>query len=357
MKRLTLPLAGALLAGALGAQSSRCFVSPLGAEFEEGYAASAVQFGFADANTQSRTQQIDDTFAGFGFPMILRGIAWRRDGVARPNSIARTGDIEVKMSHADFNAATSSYGSNYKDNPVTVFTLKQVNLPDWTAAPAFTPSEFDLVLPFDAPFIYNRQDALLYDLVVRNLSSPLSYHMDFYRDNQLNYGVGQHPTLLGPGCTTKNGEMVQSCCLRAGSGGFEVNFRLRGAPSSAPVYALIGTSDPNILVPGLCAGLHTNFLFVLPAGTTRPDGTLPPTLATKTAWKSVYAGAVFYTQCMAVDPSQPFGVVLSSAQRCPAPLSNVKKSLPMHMVYSPRDSFALSGTLEKIIGCPTMFLY
>ena len=343
--------------GLVPAQFSRAIVTPLGAEFEEGYAASAVQFGFNNQHDQSRTQQVDKGFIGYPFPMILRGIGWRRDGRTRPNSIKRTGDLEVLMSHCDFSKVTNLYYANYKDKPVTVFKKKKVNLPDWTAAPPFKPAGFDLVLPFDVPFIYNRKDALLYDLKVTNLSSKLTYHMDFYRNNQLKYGFGQYPFRTGSGCRTKNGEMVQSTCLRADSGGLELLFRLWGAPSAAQVYALVGYKDPNLSVPGLCARLHTNSLLVFPVAKSLAGGEVWPTRVVRAPWSTAFIGAVFYTQCLALDSSLPYGVALSSAQRCPAPTANAKSSLPTHMIWNYSSASALSGYLDKLTCCPTIFLY
>jgi hypothetical protein len=352
-----LPTVGAVAVctAALVAQRSRSYVSPPGAEFEEGYAASAVQFGFADASTESRTQQLDETFVGYVNGMVLRGIGWRRDSGKGPNSIKRTGDIELVMSHADFANASGTFAQNYKGTPTTVFTKKQVNLPDWTVAPAYPPASFDLLLPFDVPFVYNRIDALLYDLKVTNLSSPLAYHMDFFRDNQLVQAYGQWPALLGAGCTTKNGEFVQSCLLRASSAGFEILFRLWGAPSSTQVFALVGASDPNLTLPNLCGTLHSDLVAIVPIATSQADGTLPPTAIFRTPWAAAYASITLYMQCLALDPTLPYGIALSSAQRCPAPTTTVRRTLPMHMVYSPRSAAATVGTLEKNIGCPTMF--
>ena len=345
------------LSGPAPAQSSRAWVTPLGAEFEEGYAASAVQFGFNDKSTESRTQQVDKGPIGANLPMLIRGIAWRRDGRARPNSIKRTGELEVIMSHADFSKVTSAYASNYKDSPVTTFIRKVVNLPDWTAAPPWNPAGFDLVLMFDKPFIYNRKDALLYELVVRKLSSPLTYHMDFYRDNQLKYGFGNWPTVLGSGCTTANGEMAQSCCIRASGAGLEVLFRLWGAPSSTQVFAAVGTSDPKLTLPGLCGTLHANPILLLSLAVSDAAGRVGPTQAAVTPWSPVFAGATFYTQCLALDPSLPYGLALSSAQSCPAPTTSVKSSLPTHMIWNYSSANAASGYLDTLTCCPTMFLY
>ncbi len=359
MKKPFLCLACLCLAAAtvFGQTSRRYLVSPPGAEFEEGLAASAVQFGFNNIHIQSRTQQIDNSFVGTNVPFMFQGIGWRRDGRSRPSSIKRTAELEMVMSHADFAAVGPNFAKNYKDVPRPVFTRKKVILPDWSRAPKIAPASFDLILPFDIFFIYNRKDAMLYELVVRNLSSPQAYHMDFYRDNQLNHAFADWPAPIDAGCQMSRGRMLQSCLLRVSGSTLEMMFRLWNTPASTPVHALLGTTDPRINLPGLCATLHSNSLVTLPVRTSTAAGLVDPTKVASVPWKSWYGGATLYTQCVALHPSLPYGVALSSAQGCVVPKTNTRKTLPTHMVWNYRSAAATGGFFDRSTCIPTLFVW
>ena len=161
MQSIRLLAAAAALAGLTSAQTSARYITPRGAEFFEGNSASDIMLGNWNPNT--RTQQIDNNLVGTGFPLI-RLIGWRRNGTGGVGA-AKSTDVTVIMSHADYNTVTNTFANNYKDPPVTVFTRKTVNLPDWNTATTLVPAPFDVVLPLDVPFLYNNTDALLFDVL------------------------------------------------------------------------------------------------------------------------------------------------------------------------------------------------
>jgi len=347
-------LGAVLFAAALPAQT--WYVTPLGAEFFEGNSSSGISFGFNNVNTQSRIQNIDINMVGRSAPILIRRIAWRRNNAANATATARTADVTLIMSHGDFNAMTSTFASNYKDAPVTVFTRKNVNVPDWTQAPAQAPAEFDFSLPFDTPFIYNRQDGLLWEIVVENLSNPASHSMDFTR--AVLHAYGDYPDQLAAGCATAAGPMTHAACLRVNASRLEMGFKVFAAPPGASALALIGASDPNLSVPGLCAPLRTNFLAVVPIGTADATGLVPLSLPLSAAWTPLFAGARFYTQVLAPDASQPgFPVALSNALRCPVPLGTSVNPVNIKRSYSTSNAFAVSGSTPEISAVITRFSF
>ena len=353
MQSIRLLAAAAALAGLTSAQTSARYITPRGAEFFEGNSASDIMLGNWNPNT--RTQQIDNNLVGTGFPLI-RLIGWRRNGTGGVGA-AKSTDVTVIMSHADYNTVTNTFANNYKDPPVTVFTRKTVNLPDWNTATTLVPAPFDVVLPLDVPFLYNNTDALLFDVL--NENNPLGiYTQDWVSSTTHQYGA--YPVDTGAGCTTANGSFVHRCAIRANATTLDVGFRIEGAPSSSALLVMIGASDPNLPVPGLCAPLHALPTLFLSLGAASATGAMNTTFPISTPWSTSYVGVTLFTQALATDLSQPvYPVVVSNGLSSAAPTGNATGTVNINIkrIYHTSSTTAVTGTGPAVSAVPTLFAY
>jgi hypothetical protein len=286
------------------------FFSPPGAEHVEGNGTSATMFGSVAAY-QSRIQHADNNFVGHPLFLITRSIAWRRNGPSGAG-VPRVAEITLIMSHADYNTFSATFASNYKDTPVTVFTKKNVNLPDWSVRPMPPPAAFDLVVPFDVPWVYNRIDALLWEIVVTNTSAAGSYDQDWFA-GAATMDWSQTHVDQGPGCTTANGTFTKKDVHRSDATNLQVGFQISGGPPSAAVIVLVGRQLQTLTVPGLCGPIRTDILLTLLPGVTDPSGNLPPSYQ-NIPWQAGFSGLLLTAQAVAPDPSQPgIGAAVSNA--------------------------------------------
>lgn len=305
-------------------------------------------------NPSTRTQQIDNNLVGLMLP-IIRGIGFRRNGVANAGAAKKT-DLTVLMSHADFNSITNTFASNYKDQPVTVFTRKTVNLPDWNTLPPQSPPPFDVILPFDTPFIYNRQDALLWDVL--NDNNPQGTYSQDWVSGTPTHNYGPYPTDLGPGCITPGGIFEHRCALRADASTLQLGFRVQGAPSGAAVIVMLGLSDPGIALPGLCTTLRCSPLLFLTLAAASSIGHINPTFLVSTPYSPTFVGASIVTQALAADPAQPgFPLVLSNGLRSPMPLAPGPGQIDVKRIYNTSSTTSPTGTGPALSAVPALYAF
>lgn len=341
------------LALSLPAQTMAGFyVTPVGTEFIEGNSSSAVTFG--NYTNGTRTQQIDLGLVGEPIP-VIRYIGWRQNNASSgPSKVV---DVTVLMSHADYAAASNTFASNYKDAPVTVFAKKSVTLPDWSVLPSAPPAPFTLVLPFDVPFLYNRVDALLWEVVVEK-GAGTTYSKDWV--SSMTHTYGRFPASLGTGCLTANGGMSMKTALRAAAN-LELGVSLQGGPAAAAAVLMLGLRDPAWVFPGgVCAVIHVDPVAFLSLAATDAQGNLPLTFIATTPWNSALAGVDLFTQVLALDPAQPgLPVAFSQGQRCPTPLGNATGTAPINCkrTYSTSSATAATGSTPSTSSVPTLFGY
>ncbi|HLU39942.1 MAG TPA: hypothetical protein VK081_11185, partial [Planctomycetota bacterium] len=297
----------------------------------------------------------DNNLVGVG-PSVILSIGWRRNGTANAGA-PKTTDLTVTMSHADYALVTNTFAANYKDTPQVVFVRKPVNLPDWNAPSSSVPSPMDVILPLDVPFIYNRVDALLYD--VQNENNPLGIYTQDWVSGTPTHVYGSFPTNLGVGCTTQNGVMTHRTALRASSTMVEAGFSVEQGPPHAAVVLLLGTSDPNLPV-GLCTTLRTLPIIDMPLGVTDASGRRPMLFNShpiRAPWQQSFASLTFYTQTVAMDYSRPgIPIVLSNGVRAPMPATSGPGDINVKRIYHTSSATAPTGTGPSVSAVPTLYI-
>jgi hypothetical protein len=285
------------------------YISPPGTETIQGNSGSSISLSYA----ASQVQQIDNTLTSITSPLIT-GIAFRRSSGPLPKSTTtHTAEIEMKVGHGVFSAVTSTYASNYSGPPTVAFA-KQKLLMDWTKTSPTTPPEFDVVLPFTAPFLYNKTDALVWETnTTTGVKASPNYTQDWFSGNSPATIYGPIPASLGGGCTTSNGPMeLRSRFQSSGPTNFDYGFGITGGPSNQSTLMFIGVRDPDF--PLFCGRLHVDPLVDISLGSTSASGAIGITNSS-TTWNSSLADQQIITQAYALDPSQASGIAMSNGLR------------------------------------------
>ncbi|MCA8971180.1 MAG: hypothetical protein KDC95_15420 [Planctomycetes bacterium] len=276
--------------------AQQTLVSPPHAVGVEGNSSSGVTF----TNPTTRTMQSDGNLVTAGMP-LLRSIAFRRNSGAQASATSRTVDVQIDMGYSA-TTFTNTFASNYETGTqTTVFTNKNITLPDWTAAPP-TPADFDLTIKFDKPFINDGKRIPIWDITCQNNSGlSASYSMDWF-SSVPTATKGERPESLGTGCKTANGTFTYTFETEADATTLSVLYAFTGAASNAPCVALIGGTDPNLNI-GLCANLRSDLTFVLPLGASDATGTFG--IKAPIPWAASLAGLKLISQGICLDATQP----------------------------------------------------
>jgi hypothetical protein len=308
------------LAAGLAAQGNPAHVEVWPAYYRNFDGNSSTFYPFSPTATanQHRLQLIYNELRGHAISN-MRSLAFRRDGVtAVTTGIARTVDLEVLCGAGDAAAATTTFANNYIGTPTVVYTRKMTNLPDRSAAPTARPMPFDVILMFDNLFTHAGTNDFLYELKVYGNSltgAGNDYYSDYATQNPA--FVPSTSTTIGAGCMT-NASMTLPMTLSSAysSAGTRVDrasgnliFQWSGlrAPTNSPVVAvLLGLTNPNLAIPGLCGDgrLYSSGQIVIPAGAASATGSFTPPVI-NVPWDNAYALLAVYTQAVAADPSQP----------------------------------------------------
>jgi hypothetical protein len=263
-----------------------------------------------------RFQQLDSTNVNTGIK-VLRSLAFRADGVSTTRTawVPRTVDVTILMAEAvPIPSATANFANNYLKPPTTVFTTKNVNLPDWTQAPAGVPAPFDLKFTFDMPWIYFGQSNFLWEIQSDNLSSLTAYG----NDHQTEVGTGPRTDpgkALGTGCIVGSntlGFRLNQTVTNHGTK-FSLSTSISRGPASSPALLFLDYQNRNTTVPGLCSPVFAMPTVVLPLGVTTATGTLGPMLTDNIPFDAQLVGANLFFQVLAVQLSVPgFPITLTN---------------------------------------------
>ena len=339
--------ASLLVCASLSAQQNY-YISPPGTESLEGNSSSSIQFDYA----LSRVQQIDNSLLGSS-PKVFRSIAYRRNANVVATAVG-TIEIEILMTHADFNKITSTYANNYKVAPSTVFAKKKIKI-DWTQS-APTPAPFDAVLPFDKPFVYNSTDALLWDSKTTTGTTGPGLSQDWFSGNSPATIYGPNPSELGAGCKTANGTMTLGSSFRSTSAtGFDFGWSISGGPSSQPSLLIFGLGAAT--VPLFCGNLEISQpIVILPYGTTSATGAIPVNYASST-WNPNLADSNIYTQVLALDPTQKSGFALSNGLHSRIPRKpGGAAPYDIKRIYTLNSATATTGSTPSLSSVATKYI-
>lgn len=295
-----------------------------------------------------RIQQVDATQIGHA-GRITR-VALRRNGAAAGGrSGARTFDLEFTLGKANFAHLTNRFADNYlKGTKAKVYTRKQTSLPNWTRF-AGAPAPFDFAVPFDTPFPYDGQDALVLDFEYSSSTVTSRAYADSISDG----ATPRDGKSLGPGCTVSGQTGSLNHAMRIlnsgpglGSFGMTIRPELKNAPPSSVATMLFSARDPNLTLPGLCTRLRAELGIMLPFATSA-TGTVPQT-SISAQHSPALIGSYLYSQFFVPDPARA-GIPLA--------LSNgMRTQVPPNPSAGPRGEYAQLSHLSQSTIDPTLWI-
>lgn len=313
-------LAASLIAASAAAQTPT-FTSPPNFFATEGNSSDDGWIGLSqDPQESTQHMAIDATQIGTARAAI-RAAHWRRDQRGfEPGAVARTTRIGMRMAHGDYSLVQRGGFGDVNDLLTTPFTIvyvpKPTNIPDWTAVPSTTPAAFTFRLPFDVPFDYDGVDAMVFNILGYQSSSPNDsrHPVDKHEDQAFYVWVGPD---TGTGCRPDG---VNEMRLGAQWWVFaEQDTSLRTyldhAPPAQPVILNLGLANPQFTVPGLCADIMSSGEISVPMGMSDAGGHVE--------WRfdfphqaSYVGGLDLHLQAWSFDPNEPiFGLAGSQGHQ------------------------------------------
>jgi hypothetical protein len=257
-----------------------------------------------------RLQQVHDEPSGA--VRSIQFLAFRSSAVAPDLRFQRrTVDVDVWMGHGSLAGVTSNFAANYLAPPQNVFVRRTVNTPDYSGGSTSSPAPFDLRFLLDAAFVHNGVDDFVWEVNVFGASGTGSAVPLDSVVSGMNLVIPSNYELNGTGCTF--GARPMTLRPTGSLQGFPVNAWIQDwtatdAPPSSPAVLMVGTTNPNLPVPGLCTNLY-----VLPllqaGGTTDGAGSFdpfPPTAPTpRIPYSASSVGARLEAQVAVVDVTGP----------------------------------------------------
>lgn len=281
--------------------------------------------------------------------LVLKSIAWRRSAypATDPNSVSRTIDAEFFAGEGDMNAAGVNFLANYQSPRVNVVTRKSISLPDWTLYQG-APAQFTFVVPFDQPYTYSGTNDLVWEVIVWANSGNSNYLTDACAGILSLPGTVQY---VGTGCvaTGRSLPVVETVSVESmlGPDRLVLTALCGNLPGTTPAALMVGASDPDQTVPGLCAKVHSDALVFVQGTSTALGGYSvgPLTFSHVPA----LVGQKLWLQFLATDMGQSFPVVVSNGASVEIP--NLPPPLPLvKLVRAAQQPTSAVGLVYSYLG-------
>lgn len=304
----------------------------------------------------ARFQQVHSDFKGT--PSSLRALLLRRDAIVAgsPDHVARTLTLEVALSHANRAALSTSFANNYKTPPTIVFPQANVNTPDYTTIGRTVPTQpWPFEIAFQTPFAYNGSDDLLFEVRVSATSAPgKGLPLDAADGSGIAYGASQ---MLGFGCPTPLGALTLTSRMTYDRANPTVTLRFdaSAAPVNGAVALLVGATNPNLTIPGLCARLLTDGQIVIAGTADAQGGYASPNYAIPVT-PNFYSGFV-YSQLAAPLASQSGIPIVVSNGLSTNGMSTPPSTLATTTLQATGSATAATGTLAASTALVVTFEY
>lgn len=330
-----LSLSALVLDGVVSAQQVK-FVSPVQAATVDG--AGSNSFPWADTRTR-RYMQIHSDVTQVG---LVKNLAWRHQANSATSTSTRSFDMEVFMGMSrSWDQARMTFAQNYIAPPMQVLTRQVVNFNGPTSSGS--PMPFTMSVPLTNPYPFPG-GSMAWEAVIYQVTAGGSWS-----SVDVDYGsftTAAAAAVTGTGCVATGQTLAMIHTISVADVGGILNFGalVNRAPASVPAILLLGASNPNLSVPGLCGGVYTDMLFSINLLLTDANGRIATTSGTSLyptgpgcfAIPNVAPGATLYTQVAALDPgsSSPIGVALSDGRSMLLPSSNTSKVVKASRIFN-----------------------
>jgi hypothetical protein len=333
-------------------------VSPRGYATREGpYANTTSYFNFAAGGIY---QQVHGDMQNGA--RMFSGIAHRRDGATgtTASAAARFMELTITFGHGNIDTfSSSSFAGNMlnltgtANDPTVVADEQLYSFPNLSTAPTSFPTPFDVVVPTNAYAYTGAHDFVWQVNVDSNTRASSAYPLDAADLVTISSTV----QVLNPGCVASGQSSPftldsDPANFQANSlGVFRYDFELTNAPPTEPTWVLWGTTDPNVLLPGVCTHLRTSPTVIIPTGTSSVLGATSRTV--RTGFSNSYQGLQVYVQPIAPDAGQ-FGLpwVLGSGLQITLP-GGLPPVAPVKSLYQTTSTgtrtFGMPGATAPLV--------
>jgi hypothetical protein len=315
-----------VLPTAAAAQQST--VSPVGTATVEGSSGNVLPFA---SDMPRRYLQIHEDL--MGTPRVLTGLSFRMNEGINAFNGTRAIDLELHMGYARPISQLSFFIDQNRVGPYqTVIARRVIHFgPQGQAIrPGPNPFSSNMDLILDVPFPYSGVQPLIWEAVVHANALVIGTTFSSLDADEGSSTLGAS-TRTGLGCTC-TGQFDLSYHFASATdmaGILLINFSLDQGPANSPALVSIGSSNPNLSVPGLCSPLYTNLIAIIPIGVVSSQGyiTDDDSGAASFVMPNTLAGATLYTQVHALDllRPDPIQVCNSSGRSTVVPTSNLTK--------------------------------
>ena len=347
-----------LLAPATGQTT---LVSPAHYANEEGFSANGTPFSLSVFPI--RHQQAHGDMRGT--PRVIRSIAFRRDGRTTTSTTwaPRVLDLTVRCAHTNLAALSATLASNYATPPATAMTRRNYTTPDLQPVMRIVPAPFTFMIPLDQPFAYNGTLDLLWETEAFGATGTGTQTPLDLCNSGFNLVIPGGYLMKGAGCMVPSNSSNE-LQLRSNISlqGFPVDawildFTATSTPVSAAGVFLLGTSDPDLAVGGLCANLRVLPLITVggttdPAGSWKPLSTITP--SPRIPYQLPAVGALLESQVAVLDPARPDALKVSMSNGLTARLPAQTPTVAIGRAYEVGTTTG-TGTLLTGQGLVTQF--
>ena len=269
--------------------------------------------------------------------MPIRSIRLRRSSF-HSTATSHSARLTITVGQGSYSNFGTTFASNYTGTPTVVLKDKTVNFPNWSTVTKQFPAPFDFAPPLDKLYVYTGTSELIVEF---KSDAPANYSFGSvdganWRTNGDVYGGSRQ---VSNGCVvgTNTSAMRTTFYFISKNGGAssEIYMATYYAPATVPAFFLLGLTNPNLKIPGLCATLNANPDFVFLIGTTDSSGTARNTLQMG-PYSGKLAGAMLYGQTLAPDTSRPkLPLALGHAVQVQLPPNTMGPVTTKHLFATP----------------------
>jgi hypothetical protein len=346
-------------AAILPAQTS--LVSPAFYVNEEGTTTASLPFGTPNstASYPLRSQQVIGGLRGQ--PRVFRSLAFRRDGQRAASTLfdARSIDFELFLGHGNVASASSTFASNYTTPRQQAFARRTFSVPGIADLPRVVPAPFLVRITFDQPFLYSGAADVVWEAgAFSQLQGPGTLTPVDAAISGMNLVMPSGYRMNGRGCNVPPTSTSEMELRSTGSlQNFPVNawilaFSATNCPPNAAGALLLGLSNPNTPVPGLCTNLMVTPMVTVPgtvpaSGPWLPLGNIAP--SPRIPYLAAFVGVLLEAQAAALDPAQPFALKVAASNGTSVRLNDWTPTFQVAQISEAGTSTG-TGTLSTAVA-------
>jgi hypothetical protein len=348
-----------LVTGGLVAQT-QTIVSPVVAATVEGTSNNVYPFS---SSIVRRYQQVHSDIGGT--PKIITKLSFRmNEGNGNFTGTAAL-DTELFLGHSvDWDKVSIVYTANWRTPPVNSVARRVLTWGPQGPNSLPGPNPFlNMDIPLDAPFVYVGAMSLGWEAALYSYLAGSNYLGAM--DAESASAVTGASTINGTGCIATGGNVPMTHAFMAldTTGVLLLGWTVANGPSNAPTVLAIGTTNPNVTIPGLCSPLQTNLLATITLGLTNATGVLGDDVCPWLLIPNAFGGAAITTQAHAIDlgRTEAIAVTNSHGRTTTMPVPNLTREVKVTRIWNDTGgTTATRGRVTRIAvgyGLVTQFTY